>query len=162
MTMSANDRIPAPAESGGRMPRQIPYIIGNEACERFSFYGMRNILTPFLTTALLLYMPEELARKAYAKDIFHTFVIGVYFFPLLGGWLADRLGGSPGLGGPGLGGPGRQLVAHDVPAIFHHSSVRDLKIHPTIAADATAEMHASVNEMSSERARLSHFFTSQL
>lgn len=27
------------------MPRQIPWIIGNEACERFSFYGMRNILT---------------------------------------------------------------------------------------------------------------------
>jgi len=24
--------------------RQIPYIIGNEAAERFSFYGMRNIL----------------------------------------------------------------------------------------------------------------------
>ena len=34
--------------SPGRMPRQIPYIIGNEACERFSFYGMRNILVQFL------------------------------------------------------------------------------------------------------------------
>ena len=31
-----------------RLPRQIPYIIGNEACERFSFYGMRNILVEFL------------------------------------------------------------------------------------------------------------------
>ena len=30
------------------LPRQIPFIIGNEACERFSFYGMRNILTIFL------------------------------------------------------------------------------------------------------------------
>ena len=27
-----------------RFPRQIRYIIGNEGCERFSFYGMRNIL----------------------------------------------------------------------------------------------------------------------
>lgn len=27
------------------IPRQIPYIIGNEGCERFSFYGMRNILS---------------------------------------------------------------------------------------------------------------------
>jgi POT family proton-dependent oligopeptide transporter len=36
------------------MPRQIPYIIGNEGCERFSFYGMRNILTIFLAAAMLL------------------------------------------------------------------------------------------------------------
>jgi POT family proton-dependent oligopeptide transporter len=72
-----------------RMPRQIPYIIGNEGCERFSFYGMRNILTPFLVTALLLHLPEA-ERPGGAKDVFHTFVVGVYFFPLLGGWLADR------------------------------------------------------------------------
>ena len=93
MTMSANDRIPAPAESGGRMPRQIPYIIGNEACERFSFYGMRNILTPFLITSLLLYLPVA-ERAGIAKDVFHTFVIGVYFFPLLGGWISDRFFGK--------------------------------------------------------------------
>ena len=39
-------------------------------------------------------MPDEVARKAAAKDVFHTFVIGVYFFPLLGGWLADRFFGK--------------------------------------------------------------------
>ncbi|MGH8033506.1 MAG: MFS transporter, partial [Luteimonas sp.] len=77
----------------GRMPRQIPYIIGNEACERFSFYGMRNILTPFLVSTLLLYAPEA-ERAGIAKDVFHSFVIGVYFFPLLGGWLADRFFGK--------------------------------------------------------------------
>jgi len=33
--------------TAGAMPRQIPYIIANEGCERFSFYGMRNILTVF-------------------------------------------------------------------------------------------------------------------
>jgi POT family proton-dependent oligopeptide transporter len=76
-----------------RWPRQIPYIIANEACERFSFYGMRNILTPFLMTALLLSVPEHL-RAGEAKDVFHSFVIGVYFFPLLGGWLADRFFGK--------------------------------------------------------------------
>ncbi|MEH0165234.1 oligopeptide:H+ symporter [Roseateles microcysteis] len=75
------------------MPPQIPYIIGNEGCERFSFYGMRNILTVFLMTSLLLSIPEPL-RKGEAKDVFHTFVIGVYFFPLLGGWLADRFFGK--------------------------------------------------------------------
>src|SRR5262245_14593709 len=76
-----------------RMPRQIPFIIGNEGCERFSFYGMRNILTPFLVGSLLLYLPEG-ERPGAAKDLFHTFVIGVYFFPLLGGWLADRFLGK--------------------------------------------------------------------
>ncbi len=76
-----------------RMPKQIPYIIANEGCERFSFYGMRNILTSFLITSLLLSMPEEM-RKGMAKEVFHTFVIGVYFFPLLGGWLADRYFGK--------------------------------------------------------------------
>ncbi|KRG68782.1 oligopeptide:H+ symporter [Pseudoxanthomonas dokdonensis] len=81
-------------EANGRLPRQIPYIIGNEACERFSFYGMRNILVPFLVSSILLaYLPEA-DRGGHAKDIFHTFVIGVYFFPLLGGWLSDRFFGK--------------------------------------------------------------------
>ena len=76
------------------LPRQIPYIIGNEACERFSFYGMRNILVPFLVSSLLLaYLPES-ERQGAAKDVFHTFVIGVYFFPLLGGWISDRFFGK--------------------------------------------------------------------
>ncbi len=76
------------------LPRQIPYIIGNEACERFSFYGMRNILVPFLISSVLLgYLPES-ERAGTAKDLFHTFVIGVYFFPLLGGWLSDRYFGK--------------------------------------------------------------------
>jgi len=77
------------AAGAGRLPRQIPYIIGNEACERFSFYGMRNILTPFLVSSLLLYAPAA-ERAGIAKDVFHSFVIGVYFFPLLGGWIGDR------------------------------------------------------------------------
>ena len=77
------------------MPRQIPYIIGNEACERFSFYGMRNILVPFLISSVLLaYLPDQAAREGAAKDLFHSFVIGVYFFPLLGGWLSDRYFGK--------------------------------------------------------------------
>lgn len=75
------------------IPRQIRYIIGNEGCERFSFYGMRNILTMFLVSSLLVYLPEA-DREHAAKDVFHTFVIGVYFFPLLGGWLADRFFGK--------------------------------------------------------------------
>lgn len=79
--------------AAGRIPPQIPYIIGNEGCERFSFYGMRNILTVFLVSYLLLDLPSA-ERPGVAKDVFHSFVIGVYFFPLLGGWLADRFFGK--------------------------------------------------------------------
>jgi proton-dependent oligopeptide transporter, POT family len=73
------------------MPYQLRYIIANEGCERFSFYGMRNILKPFLTATLLVQAPDP---SGAAKDVFHTFVFGVYFFPLLGAWLADRLFGK--------------------------------------------------------------------
>jgi hypothetical protein len=110
--------LPAPQAP---IPRQIRYIIGNEGCERFSFYGMRNILTVFLVSSLLVYLPEA-DRARGAKDIFHTFVIGVYFFPLLGGWLADRffwqiqhhLLAEPGLL-PGPGVPGD--VCHEPPGL---------------------------------------------
>ena len=82
------------ADPNARLPRQIPFIIGNEACERFSFYGMRNILVQFLVSSVILaYLPEA-EREGAAKDVFHSFVIGVYFFPLLGGWLSDRYFGK--------------------------------------------------------------------
>lgn len=49
-------------------------------------------------------------------------------------WLADRLGG----GGDGSGGPGRQLVAHEVPRIFHHWEATHVQplLHELGAADA--------------------------
>ena len=88
----------APETAPARLPRQIAYIIGNEGCERFSFYGMRNILTQFLVSSSLLYAAAEAVpraeREGAAKDVFHTFVLGVYFFPLLGGWVSDRLLGK--------------------------------------------------------------------
>ena len=86
----AGDRARDPA----KLPRQIPYIIGNEACERFSFYGMRNILVQFLiSSAILAYLPGA-EREGMAKEVFHSFVIGVYFFPLVGGWISDRFFGK--------------------------------------------------------------------
>jgi POT family proton-dependent oligopeptide transporter len=76
------------------MPRQIPFIIASEGCERFSFYGMRNILYQFLPVSMLMLHLPESERSGAAKDVFHTFAMGVYFFPLLGGWLADRFFGK--------------------------------------------------------------------
>lgn len=83
--------VPAAPEPPASMPRQIPFIIGNEACERFSFYGMRNVLMIFLIDYLLKNVSSDpQARSEIAKERFHLFVAGVYFFPLLGGFLADR------------------------------------------------------------------------
>ncbi|WP_223634828.1 MFS transporter [Corallococcus sp. EGB] len=83
------------APTAQRFPPQIPYIIGNEACERFSFYGMRNILTVFFIDYLLrTHVPETGAREAQAKSLMHLFMAGVFFFPLIGGYLADRFFGK--------------------------------------------------------------------
>jgi len=82
------DETATPATTRGRLPRQIAYIIGNEGCERFSFYGMRNVLTQFLVSSALLFGAAELVpqaeREGAAKEVFHTFVLGVYFFPCSG------------------------------------------------------------------------------
>src|SRR5687767_12422484 len=86
--------VAVPAAQSARLPRQVPYIIGNEACERFSFYGMRNILVQFLVSSVILAYIPAADREGAAKDVFHSFVIGVYFFPLLGGWLSDRFFGK--------------------------------------------------------------------
>jgi len=41
-----------PLEQKG-FPSGLPYIVVNEAAERFSFYGMRTILVVFMTQYLL-------------------------------------------------------------------------------------------------------------
>jgi POT family proton-dependent oligopeptide transporter len=85
---------PSSSTTKARMPAQIPYIIGNEACERFSFYGMRNILVEFLASSAILAAVAANDRQGAAKEVYHIFVMGVYFFPLLGGWLSDRFLGK--------------------------------------------------------------------
>jgi POT family proton-dependent oligopeptide transporter len=81
-----------PQTAKARFPSQIKFIIGNEACERFSFYGMRNILTIFVVDYLLRNAsPHE---KLGGESVLHWFSMGVYFFPLLGGVLADRFWGK--------------------------------------------------------------------
>jgi POT family proton-dependent oligopeptide transporter len=84
-----------PAPSRIPLPAAAKYIIGTEACERFSFYGMRNILTVFLVQNLLPLVPVPAQdRGARATEIFHLFMMGVFLFPLLGGFLADRRWGK--------------------------------------------------------------------
>lgn len=76
-----------------QFPRQIWNIIGNEACERFSFYGMRSILMIYLVDYLMRDLPPS-TREPVAKANFHLFVMGVYFFPVIGGFVADRFWGK--------------------------------------------------------------------
>ena len=72
------------------MPPGIPYIIGNEAAERFSFYGMRSILTVFMTTYLMSAAgPLAVMTDNEATGWFHEFVFGVYFLPILGAIISD-------------------------------------------------------------------------
>ena len=77
------------------MPPGVPYIIGSEAAERFSYYGMNSILVIFMTQHLLNasgqpdYMTSEQADAWY-----HTFVSALYFLPLFGAFLADAIIGK--------------------------------------------------------------------
>lgn len=74
-----------------RMPSGIPWIIGNEAAERFSFYGMRTILVVFMAQYLHL-MDGHVAKamsQSKAVEHYHQFASWVYFTPLLGALLAD-------------------------------------------------------------------------
>lgn len=78
-----------------RMPGGIPYIIGNEAAERFSFYGMKTILVVFMVR-YLVDAEGSLApmKEAEATSWYHLFMAAVYLTPLLGALLADILLGK--------------------------------------------------------------------
>ena len=68
-------------------PYYVFFILGNEFCERYAYYGMRSILVLFLTSFL-----------GFDKDtgtvIYHIFAALCYFFPLIGGIIADSYWGK--------------------------------------------------------------------
>jgi proton-dependent oligopeptide transporter, POT family len=73
-------------------PGGLSTLFFTEMWERFSYYGMRAILT--------LYMTKSLAEgglnfdEKYAGLIYATYVSSVWYLPLIGGWLADRIFGA--------------------------------------------------------------------
>ena len=73
-----------------KMPAGIPYILANEAAERFSFYGMTAILVVFMTQ-FLLSRDGNLAVMGdeTAKEWFHWFNSAVYFLAVLGALISD-------------------------------------------------------------------------
>lgn len=78
-----------------KMPPGVGYIVGNEAAERFSFYGMNSILVVFMTTYLLNAQGQlDLMSEPQAKGWFHVFGTCVYFLSILGAFLADAILGK--------------------------------------------------------------------
>lgn len=83
----------APAESPVRTPwpSQVKFIIGNEACERYSFYGMKGILAGYISGEVIrggLGLTQDTATLWI-----HLFIMANYFTPLLGAYISDRLWG---------------------------------------------------------------------
>lgn len=74
-----------------KMPPGIPFIIGNEAAERFSFYGMRTILVVFMVQYLHLLDGRggQGMSDNQAVEYYHQFASWVYFTPLIGALIAD-------------------------------------------------------------------------
>ncbi|MEN9684732.1 MAG: hypothetical protein RLZZ28_518, partial [Bacteroidota bacterium] len=74
------------------MPKAVPFIIGNEIAERFSFYGLRSIMVTYM--AISFFNPTlnpALTAEADAKanEMSHMFVTLAYFMPLVGAIMAD-------------------------------------------------------------------------
>ena len=77
------------------MPKGISYIIGNEAAERFSYYGMKAILTIFMTDYLLGSNGQlDPMDENESKIWYHLFGMSVYAFPLIGAVLSDAVWGK--------------------------------------------------------------------
>ncbi len=77
------------------MPSGVPFIVANEAAERFSFYGMKAILVVFMTQYLRASDGSlDSMSPGEAKEYFHYFTSAVYAFPLLGALLSDAILGK--------------------------------------------------------------------
>ncbi len=95
MTSTAYRTKPDPEFTG--WPPGVPYIIGNEGCERFSFYGMRAILYAYAVSLYvnLLGLPRQvegggLSATQAGTATTHLFMAAVYALPMIGAIIADR------------------------------------------------------------------------
>uniref|UniRef100_A0A8C4FDB1 Solute carrier family 15 member 2 n=1 Tax=Dicentrarchus labrax TaxID=13489 RepID=A0A8C4FDB1_DICLA len=67
---------------GTNYPTSICFIVVNEFCERFSYYGMKAVLTLYFLT--YLHWDKDLSTAVY-----HAFSSLCYFTPILGALIAD-------------------------------------------------------------------------
>jgi POT family proton-dependent oligopeptide transporter len=74
------------------MPKAVPFIIGSEIAERFSFYGLRSIMVTYMAVAFFNPTLNPLLTAeadAKANEMSHLFVTLAYFMPLVGAIMAD-------------------------------------------------------------------------
>jgi proton-dependent oligopeptide transporter, POT family len=77
------------SEKTDRLPPQTKFIVGNEACERLSYYGVVAILTQYATG---LY-GGGVEAGIEAKALVHNWKSLTYLLPLVGAFIADRYWG---------------------------------------------------------------------
>lgn len=78
-----------------KIPTGIPFIVANEAAERFSYYGMRAILVVFMTQYLMNSAGKlDVMNEHEAQGYYHLFISAVYFMPIFGALLADGMIGK--------------------------------------------------------------------
>jgi len=86
------------APGGGKTffghPRGLATLFFTEMWERFSYYGMRALLTLFMTTATLEANPGLGFDVATAGAVYGLYTSLVYILALPGGWVADNLWGQ--------------------------------------------------------------------
>jgi proton-dependent oligopeptide transporter, POT family len=112
--LSAADAVTQPSldRTGGFLghPKGLAYLAFTEAWERFSYYGMSALLVLYMVNQLLLPGHLEhvtgfaaframiegtfgpLSTQALASQIFGLYSGFVYFTPVIGGWIGDRVG----------------------------------------------------------------------
>lgn len=83
----AEDTAPVKSRELWGYPMQVYFILGNEFCERFSYYGMHAILVIYLTS--MLHMSKDDATAVY-----HAFNMLCYFSPIFGAIIADSFWGK--------------------------------------------------------------------
>src|SRR5262245_27331869 len=73
-------------------PRGLSTLFFTEMWERFSYYGMRALLTLYMTSKVI---DGGLGfSESYSGAIYATYVSSVWYLPLVGGWLADKVLGA--------------------------------------------------------------------
>ncbi|XP_051479051.1 solute carrier family 15 member 2 isoform X3 [Apus apus] len=72
----------SPKLCGSNYPLSIAFIVVNEFCERFSYYGMRAVLTLYFLS--FFHWDENLSTAVY-----HAFSALCYFTPVIGAIMAD-------------------------------------------------------------------------
>jgi POT family proton-dependent oligopeptide transporter len=86
---SVVDQDVAAKKAANRWPPQIKFIVGNEAAERFSYYGMRGILAGYISGQVASGGLGQ--TQDQATSIIHLFIFANYFLPLFGAWLSDKI-----------------------------------------------------------------------